>query len=778
MTAMRSFLTLLTFTGLLAALAGSAPAAPGDENWDDAFGLPGVTGYVEATATFEGDLIIGGDFLGVGGVGAVNVARRDGTDWVPMGDGLEGGVYALVVWNGELYAGGAFNGGLARWDGAQWVDVDGGVDGYVEALLVWNGDLVIAGGFSSAGSGATTVGNVAIFDGVSWSDVDGGSDGVIYDLEAFGTSLYACGQFGLVGGASAANLARWSGSSWFAVGSGLKDEEGDPYNAYGSALAVHGGRLIVGGYFAQAGSLAVNHLTGWNGTTFSTVGTFPFLGEITSLGRWGADLVAADSYGSVERWNGTFWNFLGGAFGNIYALGEHAGALIAAGAYGQIATVQAAGIASYNGAWSALGSGSGANGIVECIGAWNGMTIVGGSFGRIGGVSSSIAAWDGSAFQPLGSGIPPSFGTGVNAVVEFQGDLVVGGSFSSAGGVPANKVARWDGAQWSAMGAGSLGGVRGLAVLDGELYAIGYWGTQQTLGRWNGSDFQPLGTGVSGGVQILYGLGSFQGGPVMGGGFTSVNGVPAANIARWNGTAWQALGSGTSGAVFAILESGGILYVAGVFSQAGGAPAANVAAWNGSSWSALGAGVNGRVFGLAAIGTDIYATGEFTQAGGQPARYVARWDGAAWHALGSGLDAEGRALAAPGDGRLWVGGEFKMAGTVPSSRLGRWQPAAASAVEGAHGTARIAMRPAWPNPFTATTAFAFDLSAPADVVIDVFDVRGARIRSFAENGLAAGSHRVAWDGRDERGRPAPAGVYFAALRGTGAATRQRVVLVR
>lgn len=280
-----------------------------------------------------------------------------------------------------------------------------------------------------------------------------------------------------------------------------------------------------------------------------------------------------------------------------------------------------------------------------------------------------------------------------------------------------------------------------------------------------------------GGVQILYGLGSYQGDPVMCGGFTSVDGVTVNNLARWDGTAWQPFGTGTNGAVFDVAEIDGRLYAAGVFTQAGGLPANRVAVWDGTSWSALGGGVGNRVFALEAVGTDLYAAGEFTTADGQPAGYVARWDGTTWHTLGSGLDAPGHALSVSGS-KLWVGGEFLLAGTTGSSRVARWNPLVTSAVPVGDGRTRIAMAAPWPNPSVGSTTLAFRLPEAADVVIDVFDVRGARIRTLDRPGLAAGPHQVTWDGRDGAGRLAPSGVYFVALRDGTSAAKRRVVLVR
>ena len=86
-------------------------------------------------------------------------------------------------------------------------------------------------------------------------------------------------------------------------------------------------------------------------------------------------------------------------------------------------------------------------------------------------------------------------------------NLYAGGYFTTAGGVPANNIAKWDGSAWSALGSG-MGGIRVYAV-----YALAVSGTN------------------------LY----------AGGNFTTAGGVPANYIAKWDGSAWSALGSGMDG---------------------------------------------------------------------------------------------------------------------------------------------------------------------------------------------------------------------------------------
>lgn len=52
-------------------------------------------------------------------------------------------------------------------------------------------------------------------------------------------------------------------------------------------------------------------------------------------------------------------------------------------------------------------------------------------------------------------------------------DLYAAGVFTTAGGSPANYIAKWNGSNWSAFGSGMNGGVSALAVLGGDLYAGG-----------------------------------------------------------------------------------------------------------------------------------------------------------------------------------------------------------------------------------------------------------------------------------------------------------------
>ncbi|MFI5371238.1 MAG: DUF2341 domain-containing protein [Candidatus Eisenbacteria bacterium] len=82
---------------------------------------------------------------------------------------------------------------------------------------------------------------------------------------------------------------------------------------------------------------------------------------------------------------------------------------------------------------------------------------------------------------------------------------------------------------------------------------------------------------------------------------------------------------------------------------------------------------------------------------------------------------------------------------------------------------------AMPNPFDATTTFEIALPEPGSAELAIFGIDGRRIRTLVAGERAAGVYRVTWDGRDEVGRPEPAGVFFARLN-TGRVNFTRTVV--
>jgi hypothetical protein len=102
---------------------------------------------------------------------------------------------------------------------------------------------------------------------------------------------------------------------------------------------------------------------------------------------------------------------------------------------------------------------------------------------------------------------------------------------------------------------------------------------------WDGTSWSPFtsGTGIDQGINAVCVRGDDL---VIGGLFTSVDGVAAQNVALFSGGAWHALDSGTGSldrygprSVFALAASGGRAIIGGEFETAGGSISTGFASW-------------------------------------------------------------------------------------------------------------------------------------------------------------------------------------------------------
>ncbi|MBX3733969.1 MAG: hypothetical protein KF791_15445 [Verrucomicrobiae bacterium] len=363
--------------------------------------------------------------------------------------------------------------------------------------------------------------------------------------------------------------------------------------------------------------------------------------------------------------------YVGGSFNRIGAVLAGAGSLAANG------------IARWDGrVWHALGSGLENflnplfDGTVHAIAVDGTDVYVGGTFTTAGGEPASrIARWDGTRWWPLGPGLNGA----VQSITIHGGQVYVGGSFSAAGDVPLLGIGRWDGAGWSPIGSGLAANfrIRAIAVHDGRIYAGGNFFVIQaggtlirSIAEWDGEQWSPVGSGVNMEVNAL----AVYGGNLMAAGnFTTAGNVPANLIARWDGAAWSPLGSGLGGGLFpaanTLVVHEGALVAGGTFTTAGEVPVTGLARWNGTDWGAYAdplntsIGVVGTVAALAAGSAGVYAVGNFSEAGSSTVPGLALWDGGQWSAMGSGVAGSVQAAVSTPEG-TYVGGQFPTAGGV------------------------------------------------------------------------------------------------------------------
>jgi hypothetical protein len=187
---------------------------------------PSGDDYVQDLCIYNGKLIAGGYFNSIdgspyGSYGYVAAYVND-TTWDTLSTGLNNPVYALTVFNNELYAGGLFTATgdgttakhVAKWNGTQWLPVGEGLNDTVAVLYVdsLQNKLYAGGTFTQTGLGQPAK-HIAEWNGTNWVEVGGGTNGYVQSLFAKDSNLYVGGAFTMAGTTPANRIAVWGNNS-------------------------------------------------------------------------------------------------------------------------------------------------------------------------------------------------------------------------------------------------------------------------------------------------------------------------------------------------------------------------------------------------------------------------------------------------------------------------------------------------------------------------------------------------------------------------------------
>jgi C1A family cysteine protease len=101
-----------------------------------------------------------------------------------------------------------------------------------------------------------------------------------------------------------------------------------------------------------------------------------------------------------------------------------------------------------------------------------------------------------------------------------------------------------------------------------------------------------------------------------------------------------------------------------------------------------------------------------------------------------------------------------------------------SAVPGTQLPSVLAVAGIRPNPFNPRTVVSYDVPRDGRVRIAIYDLAGRLVRHLVDDTLAAGRHETTWDGADDAGRSAAAGVYLLRLVDGAATVSAKLVLAK
>jgi lysophospholipase L1-like esterase len=84
----------------------------------------------------------------------------------------------------------------------------------------------------------------------------------------------------------------------------------------------------------------------------------------------------------------------------------------------------------------------------------------------------------------------------------------------------------------------------------------------------------------------------------------------------------------------------------------------------------------------------------------------------------------------------------------------------------------------YPNPFNPTTHIRYALPRASQVTLAIYNSLGQEVRRLVDRRQSAGYHLVMWDGRDERGKPVPSGIYHYRLQAGDFVTTKKMVMAK
>jgi len=84
----------------------------------------------------------------------------------------------------------------------------------------------------------------------------------------------------------------------------------------------------------------------------------------------------------------------------------------------------------------------------------------------------------------------------------------------------------------------------------------------------------------------------------------------------------------------------------------------------------------------------------------------------------------------------------------------------------------------YPNPFNPETTISYSIKEEGNVKLEIFNIRGQKVKTLVNEVKSAGSFKANWNGIDNQNNPVASGIYFAKLRTTGTTNIKKMILMK
>ena len=84
----------------------------------------------------------------------------------------------------------------------------------------------------------------------------------------------------------------------------------------------------------------------------------------------------------------------------------------------------------------------------------------------------------------------------------------------------------------------------------------------------------------------------------------------------------------------------------------------------------------------------------------------------------------------------------------------------------------------YPNPFNPTTTISYDIASESNVRIDIYNIRGQKVKTLVDEHHIAGRYKADWHGNDDNNRNVASGVYFYRMSTSDYSSTKRMLLLK
>ncbi len=428
-------------------------------------------------------------------------------------------------------------------------------------------DILYAGG-SFTGVDSIEANCIASYDGISWKSLGTGFKkefqiARVETMEFYKGELYIGGMFTSIDGKNIANLAKWNGSSWNAVGKNTTQP-----NSRITKLLKFKDWLIIFGQFLKIDNIPANQIALWDNFRFGSLNA-----GLDILPRDGIvfkdNLFVYTNYydgisnvNEFRRFDGLKWHtiyqpedfknintfqltatekelYTYDYFSTVYKIENDSLKLTNLNPNGHPLIVK-------NGKIDYSISNKFSSGEIIAQVDYHDKIILGGSFKNIDDCRCvSLALVDSGKLNPIGN-ISSIFQAGLWGTIysslydSIHNELIVSGNFQFSGKYLANNIAKWDGKHWKNIGNGFNAYAKKMIFFKNEIYAIGYFsrtGSDAINGliKWNGSKWIT----VANTNKTINDIVVFENNLYLSGAFDTINGTRKSYFVKYDGSSFS-----------------------------------------------------------------------------------------------------------------------------------------------------------------------------------------------------------------------------------------------